>query len=84
MANIENNIWETGDGRKIPLGQMQNSHLQNAFRTLCVREFKTYQEANKYLKKIDTLNELKDMLKKEAVRRNIKLRYPDEKEEEEK
>jgi len=78
MHNNENS-WTTRDGKVIPLDQMEQGHLVNAFLNLCLREFQNFEKANEFFDKINTLQEWKDRLIEEASRRGINLVYPDQK-----
>lgn len=74
-------IWVTKDGKEIPLAQMSNEHLRNAYKHFNRSiepptpngEMAEYFSEKEYDAAVDAIDERLFLLKEEAARRNISL-----------
>lgn len=79
MPKENEKFWLAADGRKIPLNEMETSHLLTAFTSIAEREYQKYQQVIPLLAVIDKYQEIKDNLLEEMKKRNIEPVYPDQK-----
>lgn len=79
MPKIQDHIWITADKRQIPMSQMEQSHLEAAFITICTREFSVFKAMNELSAKLELYQTIKDNLIQEAEKRGITIKYPDQK-----
>jgi hypothetical protein len=72
------NIWIDVNGNKIPVQNLDDSYLVNAFTQLCERDYALFKKLQPLLDKSNRYADLKEMLLIEAKKRNLAVVYPDQ------
>ena len=70
--------WRTGDGRSIPLEDMEDDHLMKAFLSIKKRELMKFNKLMAVDAEYQLLVAVGVAVRQEAERRNIRVSYPDE------